>query len=69
MLIKIGNKIYDPNVEPLMVILTQKDKENIANMTPEATKYCVFPAEMTRDEVEAFMDNTPDHFIQLETKA
>ena len=26
-----------------MVILTPQDKENIKNMTPDATKYAVFP--------------------------
>lgn len=43
MKVKVGNKVYDPNVEPVMIILTEQDKINISNMAPEATKYCVYP--------------------------
>lgn len=43
MKVKVGNKIYDGEQEPVMVILTKQDKENIANMLPEANRYCMFP--------------------------
>lgn len=43
MKVKVGNKIYDGELEPVMVILTQEDKENIATMDKEATKYCQYP--------------------------
>lgn len=55
MKVKIGNKIYDPNEEPIMVILDPEDKSNIANMLPEATKYASFPDSSTEEEIKEFM--------------
>jgi hypothetical protein len=43
MKVKVGNKVYDGEKEPIMVILTPSDKENIANMRVEDTKYCFYP--------------------------
>lgn len=45
MKVKVGNKIYDGENEPIMVILSQDDKYNITNMHPDATKYCSYPKE------------------------
>ena len=45
MRVKVGNKVYDGENEPIMVILTDQDKENITNMHPECTKYCMHPVE------------------------
>ena len=45
MKVKVGDAVYDGNKEPVMVILTEQDKKNIANMHPEATRYCVYPTE------------------------
>lgn len=38
-----------------MVILEDQDKENIKNMHPDATKYCMYPDTMTEDQVRAWM--------------
>lgn len=43
MKIKIKDKIYDGEIEPVMIILSERDKKNIANMSKDATKYCYFP--------------------------
>lgn len=45
MKVKVGNKIYDGDVEPVMVILTDADRKNIAAMSPDGTKYCCYPDE------------------------
>ena len=45
MKVKVGDKIYDGEKEPVMVILNKGEKEQIANMAPEATKYCVYPGD------------------------
>ena len=55
MQVKIGNKIYDSNQEPILIILSQNDKENIKNMSPEATKYCSFPDSCNREIIKEFM--------------
>ena len=44
MKVKVGNRIYDGENEPVMVILSKDDRENIANMLPDATKYCSYPS-------------------------
>jgi len=45
MKIKVGNKIYDGENEPVMVILTEKKKElfNENFLKTDAKKYCVYP--------------------------
>ena len=43
MRVKVGDKWYDGKEEPVMVELTDSDKENIANMAEDATKYCNYP--------------------------
>ena len=55
MKVKIGDTIYDSEIEPIMVILTESDKKNIKNMLPEATKYCSYPDEIPTDEIRQFM--------------
>jgi hypothetical protein len=55
MKVKIGDKIYDAENEPILVILTEQDKENIKNMLPSATKYCVFPDGMDTEIIYKFM--------------
>lgn len=42
MKIKVGDKVYDGDEVPIMIIMNKKDKENIANMPEDATKYAVF---------------------------
>ena len=54
MKIKVGNKIYDGEDEPVLVILSDSDKENIANMLPTATKYCSYPKDYDGD-IKKFM--------------
>ena len=67
MKIKIGNKIYDSENEPIMLILSVKDKSNIANMHSKCTKYCCFPDSIDKDVIEKFMDteNAYDKIIRI----
>ncbi len=55
MKVKVGNTIFDGEVEPVMVIMTDKDKENIANMAEGATKYASAPDDFDKDDFEAWM--------------
>lgn len=41
--IKVRGRVYDANAEPIMVILTDQDKKNIANMAPDAKMYAAVP--------------------------
>jgi hypothetical protein len=57
MKVKVGNIIFENNeFTPMMVELTQQDKENIASMSPDNTRYAVFPDGWgTPDEMRAWM--------------
>lgn len=55
MKVKIGEKIYDSNEEPILIVLSDDDKENINNMIPEATKYCSFPDIYDLVKIKEFM--------------
>ena len=58
MKVKIGNKVYDAENEPIMVILSNGEKEQIVNMHPDATKYCMYPSEekWTKDNYKAIKE-------------
>lgn len=43
MKIKIGDKIYDSEKQPVMIIISEEEKKQISNMAKEATKYCIYP--------------------------
>jgi len=43
MKVKIGDTIYDSNSEPIMIILSDEDIQNIKNMSDKAHKYCSYP--------------------------
>ncbi len=49
MKVKVGNTIFDGEFEPVMVILSDLDKQNIANMAEDATRYARFPDEYDKD--------------------
>lgn len=57
MKVKIGDRIYDSNVEPIMLILDKYDKKNISNMKEDATKFCSHPddEEFTEGRIKKFM--------------
>ena len=42
MKVKVGRKIFSSDDQPIMVILTPKDKQNIADMDDDCTKYATF---------------------------
>lgn len=60
MKVKVGNKIYNSEDEPIMVILEGNDKKNIASMSEKAKKYCSFPDTMSKEDISKWMDKTID---------
>ena len=48
---KIGDKIHDSEYEPIMIILSEQEKNLIAKMDPKANRFCVYPdgEEWTKD--------------------
>ena len=55
MKVKVGDKIYDGEEEPVMVILTEKDKDNLSKMLDECDRYCCYPDTIDEEVVEKWM--------------
>lgn len=56
MKVKIGDTVYDSSETPIMIVLSDGEKEQIKNMHPKATKYAIFPDNiMTREEMKEWM--------------
>lgn len=55
MKVKVRNKVYDGEKEPIMVILEPGDKENIKRMPAELTKYCMYPDHLDPEEIKEWM--------------
>ena len=43
MKVKVGDKIYDGSEEPVMIIINDIEKKQIANLSEGKRKYCVYP--------------------------
>lgn len=57
MKVKIGNKIYDSNDEPIMLIMDEIDKKNIKNMSKESTKFISFPDKMNVEDIKKWAND------------
>jgi hypothetical protein len=56
MLVKIKDEIFNSEIEPIMLILNEEEKENIKSMAPEYSKYCSFPdTGYSEEEIKKFM--------------
>lgn len=64
MRVKIKDEIYDTEIEPIMLILSQEEKLIIAKMNT-ANKFCSYPEEGYDDEfLRKFMQ--VDQFTELD---
>lgn len=55
MKVKIQNIVYNAEIEPILVILSEEDKENIKSMEADCFKYCVAPEELSEEDIREFM--------------
>ena len=62
MKVKIGNTIYSPEDQPIMLILDPIDRLNIQAMRPNANLFTSYPKDITEEELNKFMD------LGIETK-
>jgi len=57
MKIKIGDETFDGNDVPILLILSQDDKDNIKSMPDGYFKYCSYPEKgFTEEEIRKFMN-------------
>ena len=59
--VKISSKIYSSDKQPIMLILSDAEKELIANMAVEAHKFCVYPANSKTEKIKQFMDDVNEN--------
>ena len=45
----------DAEIRRIAVVLSDKDKENIANMAKEADTYCVYPDVISPEEISTWL--------------
>jgi hypothetical protein len=55
MIVKIGDREYSSEREPLMIVLDDVEKQHINDMLSECHKYCSAPESMPEAEIRAFM--------------
>lgn len=60
MKVKIKDKLYDSEKEPILVIVSPYERLLIQSMAPAETKFCVFPDGMADDRVTMFMEVNED---------
>ena len=80
MKVKIGSTIYDGLDEPIMVILTERDKEGIAKLDKDDMKFCHYPtgidikiinewmnqdSELNINPIKVIMDDQTKLILQL----
>ena len=56
MQVKVGNTVYDGLNEPVMVILTDRDKTAILDLDIEDERYCHYPAGMKLKDINEWMN-------------
>ena len=55
MKVKIGDRIFSSDEHPIMIILTDFNKEQLRNISEADHKYCEFPEHMTEQEIKKWM--------------
>lgn len=65
MKVKIGDRIYDSDKEPVMIIISEQDKRNISMMPKGFHRYCSYPddLEFTKNGHEKIKDWMEDIVI------
>jgi hypothetical protein len=68
--VKIGDTLYDANVTPIMLVLSDVDREQIAAMPLGLHKFCVYPSDkFTAEQIDAWMNapETPKPDVTVQT--
>ena len=55
MKVKIGDTMYDSGEQPLMVILSEAERAEIAALPKDESMYCCYPAHLDTERVELWM--------------
>ena len=64
MLVKIGNTYYNSAEEPILLILSNKEKSHIANMESDKKKYLSFPSDYNINNAKEILENVPEWILR-----
>ncbi|MHA2265755.1 MAG: hypothetical protein ACXAEN_25465 [Candidatus Thorarchaeota archaeon] len=64
----INNQVFDPDETPIILYLTDEDKDNITRMDPEAHVFAVYPDGMDEYLIEKQCAQICDRYNPKETK-
>lgn len=56
MKVKIGDKVFDSNIEPIMLILSDDDKKNINAMHLDKHNFISYPSEMKLEDIRNWIN-------------
>lgn len=67
MKVKIGDKIYDSNETPIMIIFeNMEEKECVTNMLSDARKICYFDdIKYSTEYIREFMTTEPNEYVEI----
>ncbi len=55
MKVKVGDQVFDGQNQPVMVILSERDRENIRNMHPDSNAYASAPEDYGEEKLREWM--------------
>lgn len=55
--VMIGDKIYSSDNQPILIRLSQIEKNLIGRMQDKDTKFCAYPEGMSLEDVKKFMSD------------
>ena len=55
MQVKIGDKIYSDTDQPILLVLSDRDKLNVHAMPVNSNIFCSHPKDMAQEDVKEFM--------------
>lgn len=61
MIVKVGDLTYDSKKEPVMIVLSEKDRENIGKMPENGTMYACFPKGIKEEDMIKWMNDRGAH--------
>jgi len=64
MIVKIGDKYYHSTDEPILLILSNKEKQHIVNMAKDKNKYLSLPSDYSINKAKEILENVPDWMLK-----
>ena len=64
MIVKIGNTYHYSTDEPILLILSNKEKEHIANLGKDKKKYLSFPSDYDIGEAKEILNSVPELILE-----